>query len=48
VSQTFGLTVSRNSIRRALRRAKLTWKKVKKLLVSLALSNARNSRLLLC
>jgi transposase len=32
VLQTFGLTVSRNSIRRVLRRAKLTWKKVKKLL----------------
>jgi transposase len=32
VLQTLGLTVSRNSIRRVLRRAKLTWKKVKKLL----------------
>ena len=32
VLQTFGLLVSRNSIRRVLRRAKLTWKKVKKLL----------------
>jgi transposase len=32
VFQAFGLTVSRNSIRRALRRAKLTWKEVKKLL----------------
>jgi hypothetical protein len=31
VSQAFGLTVSRDSIRRVLRRAKLTWKKVKEL-----------------
>ena len=28
--QTFGLLAGRNSIRRVLRRAKLTWKKVKK------------------
>ena len=30
--QTFGLLAGRNSIRRVLRRAKLTWKKVKELL----------------
>jgi transposase len=32
VVQTFGLRAGRNSIRRVLRRAPLTWKKVKKLL----------------
>jgi transposase len=32
VSQAFGLLAGRNSIRRVLRRAKLTWKKVKELL----------------
>jgi Winged helix-turn helix len=32
VFQTFGQHAGRSSIRRALRRAKLTWKKVKKLL----------------
>src|SRR5262249_35575529 len=32
VSQALGLQASRSSIRRILRRAKLTWKKVKKLL----------------
>jgi hypothetical protein len=32
VFQTFGLLASRTSIRRVLRRAQLTWKKVKKLL----------------
>jgi transposase len=32
VFQTFGRLAGRNSIRRVLRRAKLTWKKVKKLL----------------
>jgi transposase len=32
VSQTFGRVAGRNSIRRVLRQARLTWKKVKKLL----------------
>jgi transposase len=32
VGQTFGLLVGRNSLRRVLRQANLTWKKVKKLL----------------
>ena len=32
VFQTFGLCAGRNTLRRILRRANLTWKKVKKLL----------------